>query len=55
MIYVVTPVLVMDTQKMETQKKEIAVVVLNWNGVSLLEKFLPTLIKYSPHGRYIYY
>ena len=35
---------------METQKKEIAVVVLNWNGVSLLEKFLPTLIKYSPNG-----
>lgn len=40
----------MDTQKMETQKKEIAVVLLNWNGVSLLKKFLPTLIKYSSQG-----
>ena len=27
--------------------KKIAVVVLNWNGVKLLEQFLPTLIKYS--------
>ena len=40
----------MDTQKMETQKKEIAVVLLNWNGESLLKKFLPTLIKYSSQG-----
>lgn len=27
--------------------KEIAVVILNWNGRELLEKFLPTVIKYS--------
>tara|TARA_B100001250_G_scaffold376562_1_gene364935 strand:- start:17284 stop:18300 length:1017 start_codon:yes stop_codon:yes gene_type:complete len=32
---------------METQKREIAVVILNWNGKSWLEKFVPTLIKYS--------
>tara|TARA_B100001758_G_C18329190_1_gene567798 strand:+ start:32 stop:1048 length:1017 start_codon:yes stop_codon:yes gene_type:complete len=32
---------------METQKIKIAVVVLNWNGKTLLEKFLPYLIKYS--------
>jgi len=32
---------------METQKMKIAVVVLNWNGKSWLEKFLPTLVKYS--------
>ncbi|WP_035478983.1 glycosyltransferase family 2 protein [Gelidibacter mesophilus] len=28
-------------------KKEIAVVILNWNGKSLLEKFLPSVILYS--------
>ena len=27
---------------------KIAVVILNWNGKSLLEKFLPSVIKYSP-------
>jgi len=32
---------------METQKIKTAVVVLNWNGKSWLEKFLPTLVKYS--------
>ena len=32
---------------METQKIKIAVVVLNWNGKALLEKFLSYLIKYS--------
>jgi len=32
---------------METQKIKIAVVVLNWNGKAWLEKFLPTLVKYS--------
>ena len=32
---------------METQKIKIAVVVLNWNGKSWLEKFLPTLINHS--------
>src|SRR5690554_4022234 len=26
----------------------VAVVILNWNGVALLEKFLPTVIKHSP-------
>jgi len=32
---------------METQEIKIAVVILNWNGKKWLEKFLPTLIKYS--------
>ena len=32
---------------METRKMKIAVVALNWNGKSWLEKFLPTLVKYS--------
>lgn len=29
------------------QTKDIAVVILNWNGKSLLEKFLPSVLKYS--------
>ena len=37
----------MVSQKMETQKMKTAVVILNWNGRSWLEKFLPTLIKHS--------
>ena len=37
----------MVTQKMEAQKIKIAVVVLNWNGKLLLEKFLPILVKHS--------
>lgn len=41
----------MVTQKMETQKIEIAVVVLNWNGKAWLERFLPTLIKYSSNAK----
>ena len=32
---------------METQKIKTAVVVLNWNGKEWLEKFLPTLARYS--------
>ena len=32
---------------------KIAVVILNWNGVQLLEQFLPSLVKYSP-GATIY-
>lgn len=27
---------------------KIAVVILNWNGVQLLEQFLPSIVKYSP-------
>jgi GT2 family glycosyltransferase len=27
---------------------KIAVVILNWNGVQLLEEFLPSIVKYSP-------
>ena len=30
--------------------KKIAVVILNWNGKSLLEKFLPSVIEYSPEA-----
>lgn len=29
---------------------KIAVVILNWNGVKLLEQFLPSVIKYSPEA-----
>ena len=29
------------------QTKDIAVVILNWNGKALLEQFLPSVIKYS--------
>lgn len=29
---------------------KIAVVILNWNGISLLEKFLPSVLKYSPEA-----
>ncbi len=32
---------------METQKKVISIVLLNWNGKKLMQKFLPTLIKNS--------
>ena len=34
---------------METQKRRIktAVVILNWNGKDWLEKFLPTVVRYS--------
>ena len=27
-----------------------AVVILNWNGILLLEKFLPSVLKYSPEA-----
>ncbi|MFW5803725.1 MAG: glycosyltransferase family 2 protein [bacterium] len=30
-------------------KNKIAIVILNWNGKKYLEKFIPTLIKYSKH------
>lgn len=30
--------------------KKIAVVILNWNGVQLLEQFLPSIIQYSPEA-----
>ncbi len=29
---------------------KVAVVILNWNGVKLLEQFLPSIIKYSPEA-----
>lgn len=29
---------------------KIAVVILNWNGVQLLEQFLPSIVKYSPEA-----
>lgn len=29
---------------------KIAVVILNWNGVQLLEQFLPSVVKYSPEA-----
>ena len=30
--------------------KKIAVVILNWNGVQLLEQFLPSVVQYSPEA-----
>ena len=30
--------------------KKIAVVILNWNGVKLLEQFLPSVMSYSPEA-----
>lgn len=33
--------------------KEIAVVILNWNGRDFLEKFLPGVVRYSPEARVI--
>ncbi len=30
--------------------KKIAVVILNWNGVKLLEEFLPSVVEYSPEA-----
>lgn len=30
--------------------KKIAVVILNWNGVKLLEQFLPSIVQYSPEA-----
>ena len=32
---------------METQKNKIAIVILNWNGIKWLDKFLPSIVKYS--------
>ena len=32
---------------MEKQSKKIAVLILNWNGVKLLETYLPTVVKYN--------
>ncbi|RTZ05842.1 glycosyltransferase family 2 protein [Flavobacterium sp. GSP6] len=29
---------------------KVAVVILNWNGILLLEKFLPSVVKYSPEA-----
>ncbi len=38
---------------METQKIKIAVVILNWNGKDWLEKFLPTVLRYSDSAEII--
>tara|TARA_B100000900_G_C20487806_1_gene678237 strand:+ start:103 stop:1119 length:1017 start_codon:yes stop_codon:yes gene_type:complete len=32
---------------METQSKKIAVLILNWNGQHLLERFLPSVVEYN--------
>ena len=32
---------------------KVAVVILNWNGRSFLEKFLPTVLKYSSNAQII--
>ena len=35
------------------QSNKIAVVILNWNGKSFLEKFLPIVVKYSHDSQII--
>ena len=30
--------------------KKVAVVILNWNGKALLERFLPSVIRYTTHA-----
>ena len=35
------------------QSSKVAVVILNWNGKSFLEKFLPTVLKFSPNAQII--
>ena len=43
----------MDTQKMENTRndagtmKPVAIIILNWNGRELLERFLPSVVEYS--------
>lgn len=32
-----------------TSKKKLAVIILNWNGLGLLQKFLPTALEYTSH------
>ena len=32
---------------MEKQTKNIAILILNWNGVKLLQKYLPSVVKYN--------
>ena len=31
-----------------TKNKKIAIVILNWNGSALMEKYLPSVVRYSP-------
>ena len=38
---------------METQKINTAIIILNWNGIDLLKKFLPTLIAKSKNANII--
>ena len=33
--------------------KNIAIVILNWNGASMLRKFLPSVLKYSQEAEVI--
>ena len=33
---------------------DVAVVILNWNGLFLLQKFIPILLKYNSYGYHIY-
>lgn len=33
---------------MQSNTKKVAVVILNWNGAKLMEKFLPSVVDYSP-------
>ena len=33
---------------------KLGVVILNWNGKELLEKFIPSLLKYTPKEHSVY-
>ena len=33
---------------MEKKINKVAVVILNWNGSALMERFLPSVVRYSP-------
>ena len=34
-----------------TKSKKIAIVILNWNGSALMERYLPSVVRYSPAER----
>ena len=38
----------LSTVNCQLSTKKVAIVILNWNGCKLMEKFLPSVIDYSP-------
>lgn len=43
----------MNSSKMTDQKPRISVVILNWNGVDMMKRFLPGVVKYSPEAEVV--